>query len=185
MRHQLSARDHRMAKTICTVCMGYLICNMPIIVYKLIRGKNVNDNPYLLLIFSSLFWVQCSFNFIIYAASNKQYREAYFMFLRVAVFRLDDDPYFSTVTSNRGTNRRKRTVGQSNQSNRSTNDSAKPRKPRVQRVVFEKKHPTSLSTLSQKSAPCPGVIPLHKSKSINDRNAWPLLSELPSNPVTQ
>ena len=108
MRNQLSARDKRMAKTIGTVCTGYLICNMPIIVYKTIRGSNNNDNPYLLLIFSSLFWVQCSFNFIIYAASNKQYREAYFMFLRLAVFRLNDDPYMSSTTggtSNRGTSR--------------------------------------------------------------------------------
>ena len=186
MRHQLSARDHRMGKTICTVCMGYLICNMPIIVYKFIQGKNINDYPYLLLLFSSLFWVQCSFNFIIYAASNKQYREAYFMFLRVAVFRLDDDPYLTTtVTRNRGTNRRKRTGGQSNQSIHSTNDSAKPSKPRVQRVMFEKRHPTSSHTLSQKSAPCPGEIPQHKPKNTKGRNAWPLISELPSKPVTQ
>ena len=187
MRHQLSARDQRMAKTICTVCMGYLICNMPIIVYKSIRGKNVNDSPYILLILSSLFWVQCSFNFIIYAASNKQYREAYFMFLRVAVFKLDDDPYFSTMTSNksnRGTNRRRRTEGQSNQSKQSINSSGKPNKMRAQRVVFEKRHPTSSSTISQKSEPCLGGY-THKSKSVRDRKAWPLISELPSNPVTE
>jgi hypothetical protein len=33
--------------------------------------------------------MQFSFNFVVYAASNKQYREAYRMFLREAVFRLD------------------------------------------------------------------------------------------------
>ena len=76
MRHQLSARDYRMAKTIATVCMGYLICNMPIMIYKYSMGKNANDSPYLKLGFATLYWVQCSFNFIIYAASNKQYREA-------------------------------------------------------------------------------------------------------------
>ena len=185
MRKQLSARDQRMAKTISTVCMGYLICNMPIIVYKIIKGKKVNDHPYLLLIFSSLFWVQCSFNFIIYAASNKQYREAYFMFLRVAVFRLDDDPYLTTMTSNRGTNRCKRTGGQSIPSNQSNSGSGDPGKPRFQRVVFEKKNHQSFSVISQKSEPCPGFTPTQNPKRPKGRNAWPLISELPSNPVTQ
>ena len=120
MRHQLSARDYRMAKTICKVCMGYLVCNMPIMIYKHTRGKNANDSPYLKLAFATLYWFQCSFNFIIYAASNKQYREAYFMFLRVAVFKLDEDPYFTTITSNRGTNRRKTTERQSQPSGNST-----------------------------------------------------------------
>ena len=185
MRHQLSSRDRRMAQTICTVCMGYLICNMPIIVYKLIRVKNVNENPYLLLFFSSLFWVQCSFNFIIYAARNKQFREAYFMYLWVVVFGLDDSSYFTTVTSTKGTNRRKKlTGGQNSQSNQDTNGSGKPVN---QRVAFEKKHPKSSSTILQQSEPCPGSRSrsLQKSKSVKDTNGWPLLSKLPSHPVTQ
>ena len=183
MRHQLSARDYRMAKTIATVCMGYLICNMPIMIYKYIRGKNANDSPYLKLVFSTLYFVQCSFNFIIYAARNKQYREAYFMFLRVAVFKLDDDPYLTTITSNRGTNRRKTTERQSRPSGNSTS-SGKPAKIRAHRVVFEKRHPTSSSNFSQKSEPCPGKDQ-KKTKRFNDKNAWPLLSGIPSNPVTQ
>ena len=64
-----------MAKTISTICMGYLICNMPIILYKFLRSKGGDYNPYILLIFSSLYWIQCSFNFVIYAATNKQYRD--------------------------------------------------------------------------------------------------------------
>jgi hypothetical protein len=34
----------------------------------------------------SLHWIQFSFNFVVYAASNKQYREAYLMFLQDFVF---------------------------------------------------------------------------------------------------
>ena len=76
-----------MAKTISTVCMGYLICNMPIILYKfLMRG---NYNPYILLVFSTLYWIQCSFNFIIYASTNKQYKEAFVLFITMAVCRMN------------------------------------------------------------------------------------------------
>lgn len=184
MRHQLSGRDYRMAKTICTVCMGYLVCNMPIMIYRHTMGKNANDSPYLKLVCATLYWFQCSFNFIIYAASNKQYREAYFMFLRVAVFKLDDDPYFTTITSNRGTNRRMATTERQSRPSGNSSSSAKPAKIRAHRVVFEKRHPPSLSNLSQKSEPCPGKA-RKKTKSIDDINSWPLLSEIPSNPVTQ
>ena len=183
MHDQLSALDQRMAKTICTVCMGYLICNMPIIVYKLIGGDKVNDNPYLHLIFASLFFVQCSFNFIIYAASNKQYREAYFMFLRVAVFRLDDDPHLTTTNTKKEKN--SRTGGQSNPSNHSSNSSGKPGQPRVHRVVFEKKYSQSSSAMAQRSEPCRGCAPHEETTFIKEENSWPLLSNLPSNPVTQ
>ena len=178
MRQQLSARDYRMAKTICTVCMGYLVCNMPIMIYRHTIGKNAKGSPYLKLIFATLYWVQCSVNFIIYAASNKQYREAYFMFLRVAVFKLDDDPYISTTTSNRGTNRCKTTERQSQSSGN------RPAKIRANRVRFAKRHPISLINLSQKSEPCPGKAS-KKTKSIDDKNDCLLLSEIPSNPVTQ
>ena len=93
-----------MAKTIGIICIAYLICNTPKIVFKSLWGNDHNDQVFLRLIFSSLFWAQCSFNFVIYAASNKQFREAYFMFVRVAVFRLNEEPYCSTVISDRGTN---------------------------------------------------------------------------------
>ena len=169
-----------MAKTICTVCMGYLICNMPIIVYKLIGGKNVNDNPYLLLLFSSLFYAQCSFNFIIFATSNKQFREAYFMFLKVAVFRLNDDAYLTSMNTNKGKNSRKRTGDQSNPSNHTgSNGSGKPGHPRIHRVVFEKKHPKSFSDMVQRSEPCPGDIPHQEPKIMKDDNSWPLIQSSP------
>ena len=183
MRHQLSARDYRMAKTICIVCMGYLVCNMPIMIYRHTIGKNAKGSPYLKLIFATLYWVQCSVNFIIYAASNKQYREAYFMFLRVAVFKVNDDPYFTTTTSNRASNNRKTTERQSRPSGNSIS-SMRPAKIRAHRVEFEKRHPISSINLSQKSEPCPGNAQ-KKVKSINGKNSWPLLSEIPSNPVTQ
>ena len=75
MRNQLSARDQRMAKTICTICMSYLVCNLPIITLKFISGNDNNDIPHIRLVISLLFWLQYSLNFVLYAASNKQYRE--------------------------------------------------------------------------------------------------------------
>ena len=58
MKQQLSARDHRMARTICTICLGYLICNMPAIVLKFVRGNDTDDIPYVRLVVSCLFWLQ-------------------------------------------------------------------------------------------------------------------------------
>ena len=106
------------------------------------------------------------------------------MFLRVAVFKLDDDPYFTTTTSNRGTNHHKTTERQSRSCGNSIS-STRHAKIRANRVRFEKRHPISLINLSQKSEPCPGKAP-KKTKSIDDKNDWPLLSEIPSRvPVTQ
>ena len=101
MRNQLSARDQRVAKSVCKLCMGYLICNVPIMIYKGIYGNSILGNSYVILFVSALFWMQCSVNFFLYAASNKQYREAYFLFLKDAVFNLDGE---ETLTSgNRAT----------------------------------------------------------------------------------
>ena len=75
MQNQLSARDQRIAKTICKLCLGFLICNVPVIIYKGIYGYTNQGNGYVLFFFSALFWMQSSINFILYAASNKQYRD--------------------------------------------------------------------------------------------------------------
>ena len=75
MQDQLSARDQRIAKTICKLCMAYLICNVPVIIYKGIYGYSVQGNGYVIFFFSALFWMQSSVNFFLYAASNKQYRD--------------------------------------------------------------------------------------------------------------
>ena len=75
MRNQLSARDQRLALTICKLCMGYLICNVPIIIYKGVYGHSNLGNSYVILLVSALFWMQSSVNFVLYAGSNKQYRE--------------------------------------------------------------------------------------------------------------
>ena len=64
-----------MAKTTCKLCMSYLICNVPLIIYKSIYGNSDLGNSYLILFVSSLFWMQSSVNFFLYAASNKQYRD--------------------------------------------------------------------------------------------------------------
>ena len=64
MKQQLSARDHRMARTICTICLGYLICNMPAIVLKFIRGNDTDDIPYVRLVVSCLFWLQYRYVYV-------------------------------------------------------------------------------------------------------------------------
>ena len=145
MNRQLSARDHRMARTICTICLGYLFCNMPIIVMKLVRGNDTDDIPYVRLVVTCLYFMQyrlvhldivpkirlfpehflrrkyelksysettygsglnsprcClySLNFVVYAASNKQYREAYLLYLREAVFCLDKETAATSSAAN-------------------------------------------------------------------------------------
>jgi hypothetical protein len=74
-----------MATTICIICFCYLCCNVPPV---FIRIFDVNLG-FLSHFLSSFYWMQYSLNFVVYAASNKQYREAYLLFLREAVFCLD------------------------------------------------------------------------------------------------
>ena len=47
---------------------------LPIFTMKFVSGNENNDIPYLRLLLSFLFWLQYSLNFVLYAASNKQYR---------------------------------------------------------------------------------------------------------------
>ena len=58
MRMQLSARDQRMAKMICSICLCYLICNLPVTAIKLVRGNDSNNIPNIRLFLSFLFWSQ-------------------------------------------------------------------------------------------------------------------------------
>ena len=58
MRMQLSARDQRMAKMICAICLCYLVCNLPVTAIKLVRGNDSNNIPNIRLLFSFLFWSQ-------------------------------------------------------------------------------------------------------------------------------
>ena len=58
MRSQLSARDQRMAKMICSICLCYLICTLPVTAIKLVRGNDSNDIPYIRLFLSFMFWSQ-------------------------------------------------------------------------------------------------------------------------------
>ncbi len=90
MRQKISARDQRMTTTICTICVLYLVCNLPVMLLKMVGSEY--ELTYVRFIFSLLYWFQYSLNFFVYAASNKQYREAYLLFLREAVFCLERDP---------------------------------------------------------------------------------------------
>ena len=52
------------------------LLDLTIIAMKFVSGNENNDIPYLRLLLSFLFWMQYSLNFVLYAASNKQYRWA-------------------------------------------------------------------------------------------------------------
>ena len=70
--NQISARDHRLAVMVGAICASYILCNIPVFVIKVLDLDH--SHPYLFATLMSLFWTQYSMNFVIYAASNKQYR---------------------------------------------------------------------------------------------------------------
>ena len=47
-----------MARTICTICLGYLLCNLPIVAMKFFRGNDTDDIPYVRLVVTCLFFTQ-------------------------------------------------------------------------------------------------------------------------------
>ncbi len=57
---------------VCAICASYISCNIPVFVVKVFELDH--SHPYLNAAMLSLFWTQYSMNFVIYAASNKQYR---------------------------------------------------------------------------------------------------------------
>ena len=58
---------------VCSICASYVVCNTPVFI---LRGLGMDhSNPFLFAAAQSLFWTQYSMNFVIYAASNKQYRK--------------------------------------------------------------------------------------------------------------
>ena len=93
---------------------------------------------------TSLFWMQSSVNFILYAASNKQYREAYFLFLREVVFHLDDEE----VTSSGSRAERRRTT------NHGTHGGTGPQQIQM-KTLHNAKRPGVISVISRNSAPFP------------------------------
>ena len=149
MRNQLSARDQRMAKSICKLCMAYLICNVPIIIYKGVYGNSIFGNSYVILFVSALFWMQSSVNFFIYAGSNKQYREAYFLFLKDAVFHVDGEETLSS--GNRATTPRQlqhRTRSATRQSTKAASSKRRSQGETCRKVTFQ----------------CASAISTHKSE---------------------
>jgi hypothetical protein len=76
-----------MTTTICIICLCSILFNVSAIV---IRTLDI-DTGHLNNLFHSFYWLQFSFNVFVYAASNKQYREAYRLFLREVIFCLDRD----------------------------------------------------------------------------------------------
>ncbi len=64
---------------ICTICLCYFLCNVPLALL-LLSGAGTSLS-YARALAESIFSLQYSLNFVIYAASNKQYREAYRLLL--------------------------------------------------------------------------------------------------------
>jgi len=78
-RTQLENRDHRLTIMILLVCGCYVVFVGPI---AFINMYDVHvDVPELHLIFFFVYWLQYSFNFLIYALRNEQFRAAYNFFL--------------------------------------------------------------------------------------------------------
>ncbi len=74
LSHQLSARDKRLATMICLMCSSYLISVLPKVALE-IATRGQKTFPSLAALTDTVFMMQFTGNFVIYAASNKQYRE--------------------------------------------------------------------------------------------------------------
>ncbi len=62
------------------ICTSFVLCNLPEI---LVNVFDPNSSHHALSCVANVLWhANYSFNFVIYAASNRQYREAYSLFLR-------------------------------------------------------------------------------------------------------
>ncbi len=70
---------------ILAICACYLLCNAPFMCLAVSGvGKEL---PTLRKLLENVFLGQYSANFVVYAASNKQYREAYLFFLNTVLLR--------------------------------------------------------------------------------------------------
>ncbi len=74
VRHAISARDQRLTMMVVKICLCYLVANLPLMLAKA-AGLELKW-PAMWQMFLALYWTQYSTNFVIYAASNKQYRYA-------------------------------------------------------------------------------------------------------------
>ena len=82
---QISARDQRLTVMVCAVCASYLIANLPAVGLRIIN-QNYVESPVLASVCDNIFGTQFTLNFVVYAASNEQYREAYLLFIQEVVF---------------------------------------------------------------------------------------------------
>ena len=80
VEHQISARERRMTTMMCLICATTLFSNVPIIVTKIVDSESEFKSVKAVLQF--FYWSQFSVDFLVYAASNKQYREAYLLFIK-------------------------------------------------------------------------------------------------------
>ncbi len=80
MASQVSAREQRMTRMVFLMCTYTMLCNLPKVFLKLADFEG--EQRAVRSIATAFYWSQFSGDFIIYAASNKQYREAYLLLLR-------------------------------------------------------------------------------------------------------
>ena len=73
-------RDARLTFTIFLLCVASAVFVTPLTVTSIVVPHS--DKSYIYLVTYLIYWNQYTFNFVIYSASNEQYRRAYFSLLR-------------------------------------------------------------------------------------------------------
>ncbi len=79
MERQVSAREQRMTRMICLMCTYTVLCNAPKVLLKMTDFEG--ELTVVRTLATAIYWSQFSGDFVIYAGSNKQYREAYLLLL--------------------------------------------------------------------------------------------------------
>ena len=80
IRKVISKREIQTTQTIFMISLYFLVfVTLPEFVW---HNVWIHDHPITELILQCLYYLQFSINFIIYAAKSKQYRQAYYYFLR-------------------------------------------------------------------------------------------------------
>ena len=73
-----------MVQMVIYTCTSFLVCNFPVAFLMMfgIEWKALYN------LFRSIYYLQFTSNFVIYAASNRMYKEAYIMFIKEGICRM-------------------------------------------------------------------------------------------------
>ncbi len=80
LRRQISARERRMTHMLCLICATTVLSNIPAVVLKFVDSEGTGNAASKAAV-QLIYFGQFSVDFVVYAASNKQYREAYLLLL--------------------------------------------------------------------------------------------------------